>query len=292
MRIRSQSFFKRGEGRCSVAGENSISVQCACGKKLRAPATAVGKKARCPGCGEILELTAATPMTAAPASAEAPTRLSALKPQKARVAAPPPLPVHSDEDGEIPFAESTNPQVLGYQTPSTYMDKSGLCREKKLIVSGLNVPFPMRCVKCNSAIEAHETKKIDMYWQHPAYYAFLLLGLLPGAIILLCVRKKTEVTFGLCRTHRASRRNKVLLGWLIALLGLGLLVLSFLSMGSDDWRHSPLVPVAVVAGIALVFGSLIWAAVAISAISIRRIKDDRVWISGAGEQFLGSLSGS
>jgi len=251
-----------------VAGENSITVQCACGKRLKAPATAVGKKARCPGCGEILELTAGVPVAVVSAAA---------------------MPVDSDEDGEIPFSEPAAPPVLGYQTPSTYIDNSGLWRAKKLIIAPRNARLPMRCVKCNEPIDYNEAKKVDMYWQHPAYYACLLLGLLPGAIVLMCVRKKAEITFGICRSHRANRRNKVLIGWMIALIGLGLLVLAFLSMGSDEWRHSPLVPDAVFAGIVLILASLIWAAVAISAISVRRISGDRVWISGAGEQFLGSL---
>jgi hypothetical protein len=32
----------------------TISVQCSCGKKLKAPASAVGKKAKCPKCGNVL----------------------------------------------------------------------------------------------------------------------------------------------------------------------------------------------------------------------------------------------
>src|SRR5262245_11096642 len=35
-----------------------ISVQCACGKKLKAPASAVGKKAKCPACGNVLTIEA------------------------------------------------------------------------------------------------------------------------------------------------------------------------------------------------------------------------------------------
>jgi len=146
-------------------------------------------------------------------------------------------------------------------------------------------------VKCNAPIEGDKMKRSTMYWQHPAYYFTLMLGILIGAIILLCVRKKTEVTFGLCSVHRAKRRNLILIGWGIALAGLGLLFLSILSMGSDDWRHSPLVPVAVILGIILVLGSLFWAVIAVPSISVRRIKDTMVWFSGAGEEFLASLSG-
>ena len=42
-----------------MTAADTISVMCACGRKLKAPATAVGKKARCPACGNTLVLAAA-----------------------------------------------------------------------------------------------------------------------------------------------------------------------------------------------------------------------------------------
>ena len=35
---------------------DTISVQCGCGKKLKAPSTAVGKRAKCPACGNVLTI--------------------------------------------------------------------------------------------------------------------------------------------------------------------------------------------------------------------------------------------
>lgn len=147
----------------------------------------------------------------------------------------------------------------------------------------------MRCVKCNAAVEPDKVRRVMMYWQHPAYYATLLLGILIGAIILLCVRKKTEVTFGLCKVHRAQRRNKILIGWLIALAGLGLVVVAINLMSTPGWRGSSLPPAAMMSGIVLLLGSLFWAALAVSAISVRRISGNVVWFRGGGEAFLGSL---
>src|SRR3954453_22236198 len=39
----------------------TISVHCECGKKLKAPATAVGRKAKCPACGNVLVITPPPP---------------------------------------------------------------------------------------------------------------------------------------------------------------------------------------------------------------------------------------
>jgi hypothetical protein len=41
-----------------AAATTTISVQCPCGKKLKAPATAVGRKAKCPKCGNVMTVTA------------------------------------------------------------------------------------------------------------------------------------------------------------------------------------------------------------------------------------------
>src|SRR6185436_19228124 len=40
---------------------DKISVLCGCGKKLKAPATAVGRKAKCPACGNVLTIEAPPP---------------------------------------------------------------------------------------------------------------------------------------------------------------------------------------------------------------------------------------
>jgi hypothetical protein len=40
---------------------DKISVECACGKKLKAPATAIGRKAKCPACGNVLTIEAPPP---------------------------------------------------------------------------------------------------------------------------------------------------------------------------------------------------------------------------------------
>lgn len=43
--------------------EGILTVRCSCGKKLKAPADSVGKKARCPACGSVMRL---LPMDDAP----------------------------------------------------------------------------------------------------------------------------------------------------------------------------------------------------------------------------------
>ena len=42
----------------------TISVECPCGKRLKAPATAVGRKAKCPSCGQEFQVDIGTGATA------------------------------------------------------------------------------------------------------------------------------------------------------------------------------------------------------------------------------------
>ncbi|MEA2709900.1 MAG: hypothetical protein QOF78_2501 [Phycisphaerales bacterium] len=49
----------------SSSTTNTISVQCPCGKRLKAPASAVGRKAKCPKCGNVLTVAAPPPAASA-----------------------------------------------------------------------------------------------------------------------------------------------------------------------------------------------------------------------------------
>lgn len=77
--------------------ESSILVACACGKRLKAPATAVGKKARCPACGAAL-LVAAPNIS--PAAVASPTARSSPPPRQAAApVAAPPAEAQPEDDG-------------------------------------------------------------------------------------------------------------------------------------------------------------------------------------------------
>jgi hypothetical protein len=91
---------------------DTITVICPCGKKLKAPASAAGKKAKCPSCGNVMKLDApAGAAGAAPAVPPVPTEaLAAAKAANSagavtakKVAAPPPPPApadHADDGGD------------------------------------------------------------------------------------------------------------------------------------------------------------------------------------------------
>jgi hypothetical protein len=76
---------------------DTITVVCPCGKKLKAPASAAGKKAKCPACGNVMKLEASA---GAPAVPPVPQAAGATTARKAAAPPPPPPPAdHSDDAG-------------------------------------------------------------------------------------------------------------------------------------------------------------------------------------------------
>ena len=90
-----------------MTGEAQITVVCSCGKKLKAPATSAGKKARCPACGAVVRLipgesvasALATARSAAPAAAASPSpaRVGGDKPRTSTAPRKPPAPTRREK---------------------------------------------------------------------------------------------------------------------------------------------------------------------------------------------------
>ena len=89
-----------------------ITVPCPCGAKLKAPATAVGRKAKCPKCGEVLTVQAAAGAPRAVASQSAASAAPALrpasKPQAKVQAKPQSVPKPPPVDLDDPFDDALN----------------------------------------------------------------------------------------------------------------------------------------------------------------------------------------
>ena len=79
--------------------------------------------------------------------------------------------------------------------------------------------LPSRCVKCNAPVVTRPKRK-TYYWHASGWYLLILLNLIIYAIAAMIVRKKFQLSAGLCDLHRGRRRM-----WLAA--GLVLCVLLF-----------------------------------------------------------------
>jgi len=139
-------------------------------------------------------------------------------------------------------------------------------------------PFPDRCVKCNAPANGFRLKRV-LYWQHPAYYLFLLCSLLVLLIVILIVRKKAILHIGLCERHRARRKLGLIIGWSSFLIGVGLLIGG---AGLDSgWLA--------LIGLALLIVGGVTGAILSTTITPTKITKENVWITGVHRDFLDQL---
>ncbi len=68
--------------------------------------------------------------------------------------------------------------------------------------------LPHRCVKCNEPAR-RGSKLRSYYWHSSAWYLLILLNLFVYAIVASFVRKKTQVSPGLCDEHSRQRARRV-----------------------------------------------------------------------------------
>jgi hypothetical protein len=153
-----------------------------------------------------------------------------------------------------------------------------LWRSGKLLKMEVNATLPGRCVKCNApAVEP--IKRRTYSWHSPGWYALIVLGLLAYVIVALVVRKKAQVSPGLCPAHHGARNRNILIAWLAFFAGVGVI---FWGMDSKNDYYGYL------AGGLMLFGLVI--GVGFTKIITPTHMDNRVLtFSGCGEAFLREL---
>ncbi|HEY8665299.1 MAG TPA: hypothetical protein VIL86_01480 [Tepidisphaeraceae bacterium] len=180
--------------------------------------------------------------------------------------------------------------VVGYATPIG-LDGPMIWRENKKLVTRVDARLPELCVKCNAPGDGRPMSK-KFYWHHPALFFLIIApGLLIYAIVAMIVRKSATVEFCLCRAHRAKRRRTIWLSTLGALAGVAIMIMAavvqdFLPRTSRDAASA----LCLIAGLVLLIGSLIMAAVRIPVLKPSRIDARNAWFTGAGDDFLSNFS--
>jgi len=140
--------------------------------------------------------------------------------------------------------------------------------------------LPPRCVKCNAPVPGPR-KLRSFYWHSAGLYLLILLNLLLYALVALIVRKKVEVSPGLCELHAAERMRRI---WASAGSMLGGVAVSFFAIEAQQaWI-----------AFAAFFGGLL--ACIVMAMRARilmplEISDSGARFRGCGPAFLASLEG-
>jgi hypothetical protein len=155
---------------------------------------------------------------------------------------------------------------------------SGLWRAEKRLVTRSETSFPDRCIKCNAPANGFRLKRV-VYWQHPAYYLLLLCNLLVLLIVVLIVRKKAVLHIGLCETHRAQRKQGMIIGW-SSLLGSVVLLIVSANINSG-WTA--------LAGVLVLLVGGIYGAIRARTITAVKMTKENVWVTGCHRDFLAEL---
>jgi hypothetical protein len=143
-------------------------------------------------------------------------------------------------------------------------------RDGKNVVVTPGGALPPRCIRCNApAVQPMKTHKLS--WHHGAWYLLILVNIVVYIIVALIVRKRAQVTYGLCAQHHKRRRIFSLIGWVGFFLGFAAILVEPI-LGTVT---------AVAAILVGLFGSRL--------AYPTRITKEEVRLGGCGEPFLASL---
>jgi GYF domain 2 len=153
---------------------------------------------------------------------------------------------------------------------------SPIWRESDILVMTHSALLPDRCVKCNAVSQQRLKRKLS--WHHPGVYLTIPLGVMIYVIVALMVRKTATIEIGLCDEHFKKRKRDMLIGWLIFLIGIGLIAGAFAIQ--SGWVGF--------SGVMCLLGALVYSVVTVSVITPKRI-DEFVWLKGACPDYLATF---
>ncbi|MDR3635436.1 MAG: hypothetical protein P4L84_16645 [Isosphaeraceae bacterium] len=132
------------------------------------------------------------------------------------------------------------------------LDEGGAWCDGNLLVLTKNFDLPDRCLKCNQPTDGWRLKR-NLSWHPPVWYALLLINVLLYIMVAMVVRKTGRIAVPLCPAHRRRRRWAIVVGWLTALCGLGLIVAA---AGMTEHQEFPLIGGTVLLLFGIIYGVL------------------------------------
>jgi hypothetical protein len=166
------------------------------------------------------------------------------------------------------------------EVPTRSATSLGVWRRGDLLIVAHKTALPDRCVKCNAPVD-QERMRFRLSWYPPIALAGLLLGVLPFLLIVLVTRKKMTVHVGVCDQHRARRRLGLWVGYLGALAGIGLMIVSATSGTVNGWLF--------LGGITVLAATVIYVIRTTPIIRPKRIDKQLAWLRGACPEYLAAL---
>lgn len=147
---------------------------------------------------------------------------------------------------------------------------------KKYVIASPDADWPQRCYKCNQKTE--HTKPVKLSYVNPWWYLTILIALLITIIVILIVQKKFSIALPMCEKHLLLKKRTRTFQW----SAFGMTIIFGLASAA---LGSPLLIIFA----CLSFVGVIVAAVASGTVRITKYKDGKLWILGAGKEFVSSL---
>ena len=166
-----------------------------------------------------------------------------------------------------------------YATPKSSLTSAGVGEvysSKRYAVCKADAQWPSKCFKCNS--QTHIKKKTKLTYVNPWIYLSLIISPLITIILALIFQKKFTIDLPLCEQHIKKRRNFLIFQWSMVALVVGGI---FFGVFVD----SQLVLLLAL----LLFLIIVISAIAGRMVFLAKLKNDNLWIRGAGKQFLDDL---
>ncbi len=151
----------------------------------------------------------------------------------------------------------------------------GIWRDKSTLVMTKDASLPDRCVKCNRPANGLRLKR-KLSWHHPILYLLVFGAAILYVILAIALSKRATVYFGICTEHVQRRRKLMSIGGMLLAAGVIMPVVAF----AYDY------PMLGLLGIGLFLFAIVWAVLAARVVSLKKIDDQFVWLTGINDQFL------
>ncbi len=150
-------------------------------------------------------------------------------------------------------------------------------RKGRYVVLTPDTEWPSRCFKCNETTP--QKLEVKLAYINPWIYLSILINLLLTIILAAIFQKRFTMNLPLCEKHRRKRKILLIVHWLLLAVIVAAIFLGF-STGLMFFAY-----IAIPLSIILILSALLQGRLAFAA----KFKDDNLWISGAGKDFLDSL---
>lgn len=255
----------------------ALKISCSsCSATLNASERLVGKRVKCPRCGEAVLVE----------DPSGPAELEDFVEDDADVSPP----TSTAKSVTCPMCGAKNKSTAiqckecGEELSGEGGTGAGVWRDGQVLVMRKTAQLPYRCIKTNEPADGWLRRKL--HWHHPLVYVTILAGLLIYVVIALCLQKRAVIRVGLCDAWFRRRRWTIALTWLAALVGIGVCIAGCAGL---DRPGSQLGGWLIAFGF---FGGLFGVIIGLifgSVVSPAKITDEYVWLKGAHPDFLNSL---